>query len=70
MSKGEFLKPIEELKQGYLWVSDLMSQAWCELQLQYKIKMPEKVVKPPAVATGSILHLARGKLLSIILFHN
>ena len=53
--------PLKELRQGYLWVSDLMSQAWCEKQLQYKIKMPEKVKKPAAVQNGSIIHLARGK---------
>ena len=59
--------PLLEYKRGYLWVSDLCSQTWCERQLHYKFTVPTIKVENPVMTAGSNLHLARGEATSIIL---
>jgi hypothetical protein len=52
--------PLQQFKPGYLWVSDLSSQSWCEQQLYYKFTVPGIVEENPAMTKGTNLHLARG----------
>lgn len=57
--------PLEDLRYGYLCVSDLLSQAWCEQQMVYSFRPPPDVVivereEKPQVIAGSHIHLARG----------
>ncbi|XP_071553075.1 exonuclease V-like isoform X1 [Panulirus ornatus] len=53
--------PIHSLRGGYLWVSDLCSQMWCEQQLEYRLSLPpdDNIPEPEQVTKGSSLHLAR-----------
>ena len=52
--------PIEKWRHGYLWVSHLVSQLWCEQQMEYGFSRPHEVQKEPKhVTRGSELHLAR-----------
>ena len=53
--------PLYALRKGYLWVSDLLSQAWCEQQMFYKFTVPTVVEVDPAMKAGTDLHLARGQ---------
>ena len=53
--------PLYELRKGYLWVSDLLSQAWCEQQMFYKLTTPIAAPADPVIKAGSELHLARGQ---------
>ncbi|KAG7173875.1 Exonuclease V-like [Homarus americanus] len=60
-SKPMHVPPLESLRGGYLWVSDISSQIWCEQQLEYRLSLPPDVIipEPKAVTKGSELHLAR-----------
>ena len=54
--------PLRQLRNDYLWVTDLVQQIWCEQQLVYKLTLPTVLVEEPAMTEGSNLHLARGML--------
>ena len=54
--------PLERFRPGYLWVSDLTRQHWCEQQLWYSLTLPVVVEENPVMTEGSSLHLARGIL--------
>ena len=58
---GQKLPPLKRYKGGYLWVSDLTAQVWCEQKLVYSYELPCIVEETPAIAQGTNLHLARGK---------
>ena len=53
--------PLERFRPGYLWVSDLTRQHWCEQQMWYSFTMPVVVEENPIMTEGSNLHLARGQ---------
>lgn len=53
--------PLERFRPGYLWVSDLTRQNWCEQQLYYTFTVPTVVEENPVMTEGSSLHLARGR---------
>ena len=53
--------PLERFRPGYLWVSDLTRQHWCEQQLWYSFTVPGIVEENPVMTEGSSLHLARGR---------
>ena len=52
--------PIDKWRPGYLWVSHLTSQLWCEQQMEYGFSRPQ-LASPdnPQMVRGSELHLAR-----------
>lgn len=52
--------PLERFRPGYLWVSDLTKQTWCEQQMVYNFTVPGIVVEDPVLTKGTDLHLARG----------
>jgi hypothetical protein len=52
--------PLERYRGGYLWVTDLVNQIWCEQQMFYKLTMPAIVKESPIITAGQHLHLARG----------
>jgi hypothetical protein len=54
------LSPLEKFRPGYLWVTDLTRQIWCEQQLYYSFTVPCVEVENPAMTAGTDLHLARG----------
>ena len=54
------ITPLKELRSGYLWVSDLVSQTWCEQQMVYRFTLPTEKVDKPVITTGTDMHLARG----------
>ncbi|XP_013381053.1 exonuclease V-like [Lingula anatina] len=45
--------------RGYLWVSSLTAQMWCEQKLHYSLTLPVVEVEKPAISKGTDLHLAR-----------
>ncbi|XP_064653312.1 exonuclease V-like [Lineus longissimus] len=52
--------PLERYRGGYLWVTDLCKQIWCEQQMFYHLTMPRVIVEEsPIVTVGQNLHLAR-----------
>lgn len=52
--------PIDKWRHGYLWVSHLVSQMWCEQQMEYGFTKKEAILaEPQHVIRGSELHLAR-----------
>ncbi|KAL3857978.1 hypothetical protein ACJMK2_012600 [Sinanodonta woodiana] len=51
--------PLETFRPGYLWISDLTHQNWCEQQLYYTFTIPGIVKENPVMLQGSNLHLAR-----------
>ena len=54
------VSPLEKWRQGYLWVSHLVAQQWCEQQMEYGFSRPEEAVEEPQhVIRGTELHLAR-----------
>jgi len=56
----ELLTPLERWRKGYLWVTHLVNQLWCEQQLEYGFTRPKDAVEQPSyVSKGSELHLAR-----------
>ncbi|XP_053375121.1 exonuclease V-like [Mercenaria mercenaria] len=58
-SEGELGSPLSRFRPGYLWVSDLTRQNWCEQQLYYSFTVPSVVEENPVMTEGSSLHLAR-----------
>ena len=57
--------PLERFRPGYLWVSDLTRQHWCEQQMWYSLTLPVIVEENPVMTEGSNLHLARGIIMPI-----
>ena len=58
LDENEFAPPLEKFRKGYLWVSHLTSQYWCEQQMEYSFTRPEEAVEEPQhVSRGSELHL-------------
>ena len=51
--------PLSQIRNGYLWVSDLCSQLWCEQQNEYKLTAPSKEPESEQMTKGTELHLAR-----------
>ena len=51
--------PLEKFRKGYLWVSNLTAQIWCEQQMEYGFTRPQEVKEPEHVFRGSELHLSR-----------
>lgn len=53
--------PLARFRRGYLWVSDMSRQAWCEQQVHYGFARPHLLPEQdaPEVAKGSEMHLAR-----------
>lgn len=62
----EILTPLDKFKRGlgYLSVSDLTAQFWCEQQMEYDFLAPEPKPESVAMQQGKTIHLARGKLLT------
>ena len=58
--------PMQTFRRRYLWVSDLLSQSWCEQQMVYNFTVPVEVVEKPEITAGSELHLARGKIFCML----
>lgn len=52
--------PLQRFRPGYLWVSDLTRQSWCEQQLYYSFTVPTLVEQNPVITEGTNLHLERG----------
>ena len=52
-------RPLTQIRNGYLWVSDLCSQMWCEQQIEYKLLAPSKEPETEQMSKGTELHLAR-----------
>lgn len=50
---------LQSLRNGYLWVSDLSQQMWCEQQLHLNLTSPVEVKETPQMTKGSEMHLAR-----------
>ena len=55
------LSPLERFRPGYLWVTDLTRQNWCEQQLYYSFTIPTIAEENPVMRAGTDYHLARGK---------
>ncbi|KAK3082622.1 hypothetical protein FSP39_000643 [Pinctada imbricata] len=51
--------PLEKYRPGYLWVSDITRQNWCEQQMLYTFTLPTIVEETPVMVQGTDLHLAR-----------
>ncbi|XP_052229746.1 exonuclease V-like isoform X2 [Dreissena polymorpha] len=51
--------PLYQFRPGYLWVSDLTRQHWCEQQLHYSLTVPGLVEEKPVMTQGTNLHLER-----------
>ncbi|WAR01313.1 EXO5-like protein [Mya arenaria] len=51
--------PLSSFRPGYLWVSDLTRQNWCEQQLYYSFTVPGLVEEKPVMTEGTNLHLER-----------
>ncbi|XP_056008988.1 exonuclease V-like isoform X2 [Ostrea edulis] len=51
--------PLEKFRPGYLWVTDLTRQIWCEQQLYYTFTVPSIAGENPVMTAGTDLHLAR-----------
>lgn len=58
--QNEVVSPLQMFRPGYLWVSDLTRQNWCEQQLYYTFTVPGFVEEKPVMTEGSNLHLERG----------
>lgn len=56
------LSLLERFRPGYLWVTDLTKQNWCEQQLFYTFTIPAVAVveDTPVMKAGTDYHLARG----------
>lgn len=56
------LSLLERFRPGYLWVTDLTKQNWCEQQLFYTFTIPAVAVveDTPVMKAGADYHLARG----------
>lgn len=58
--QNDVISPLQKFRPGYLWVSDLTRQNWCEQQLYYTFTVPGLVEEKPVMTEGSSLHLERG----------
>ncbi|KAJ7377282.1 Mitochondrial 5'-3' exonuclease and sliding exonuclease [Desmophyllum pertusum] len=60
-STKEFLTPLDKFRgsKGYLSVSDLTSQFWCEQQMEYNFLAPEPKPESEQMQLGKNIHLAR-----------
>lgn len=58
----EALTPLEKFKggRGYLSVSDLTAQFWCEQQMEYAFTAPELKQESEPMRMGKLIHLERG----------
>ena len=67
-STKEFLTPLDKFRGGlgYLSVSDLTAQFWCEQQMEYNFLAPEPKPDSEPMQQGKNIHLARGTLLTIL----
>lgn len=61
VSSTECLTPLDRFrgKKGYLSVSDLAAQFWCEQQMEYSFLAPEPKPKTEQMQIGKSIHLAR-----------
>ena len=66
--KGSVL--LTSVRPGYVWVSDLCRQNWCEMQMCYNLTLPVKIEENPAMQIGSTIHLAYGKLELVLIYSN
>lgn len=60
--------PLQRFRPGYLWVSDLTRQSWCEQQLYYSFTVPALVEETPIMTEGTNLHLERGSYSFVFLW--
>ncbi|XP_048206957.1 exonuclease V [Perognathus longimembris pacificus] len=53
--------PMERFHLKYLYVTDLSTQSWCELQMAYEKELPDVLTpeKAAVLNTGASIHLAR-----------
>ncbi|KAL9981197.1 hypothetical protein ACROYT_G009868 [Oculina patagonica] len=60
-STKEFLTPLDKFRggRGYLSVSDLTAQFWCEQQMEYNFLAPEPKPESEPMQQGKNIHLAR-----------
>jgi hypothetical protein len=42
-----FAPPIDKWRHGYLWVSHLVSQLWCEQQMEYGFTRSDEIKEEP-----------------------
>ena len=56
------LSPLERFRPGYLWVTDLTRQNWCEQQLYYSFTIPTIAEENPVMRAGTDYHLERGNI--------
>ena len=54
--------PLEKFKggRGYLSVTDLTAQFWCEQQMEYSFSAPELKLESEPMKMGKLIHLERG----------
>lgn len=62
VSSREFLPPLDRFRcgVGYLSVSDLTAQFWCEQQMEYNFIAPKPRSETEQMKLGKSIHLARG----------
>lgn len=60
------LTPLDKFRGGlgYLSVSDLTAQFWCEQQMEYNFLAPEPKPETVQMQLGKDIHMARGKLVN------
>lgn len=60
------LTPLNKFRGGlgYLSVSDLTAQFWCEQQMEYNFLAPEPKPETVQMQLGKDIHMARGKLVN------
>ena len=63
-SSENFVTPLDRFRggAGYLSVSDLTAQFWCEQQMEYNFLAPEPRPESEQMQLGKDIHLARGEL--------
>lgn len=56
------LTPFDRFRgeKGYLSVSNLVTQFWCEQQMEYNFLVPEQKPETEEMKIGKSIHLARG----------
>ena len=66
ISSRNHLTPLDMFRcgVGYLSVSDLTAQFWCEQQMEYNFLAPEPRPETEQMKLGKSIHLARGMQLS------
>ena len=60
------LTPLDKFRGGlgYVSVSDLTAQFWCEQQMEYNFLAPEPKPETVQMQLGKDIHMARGKLVN------